>query len=94
MLRSPPSSSSVIPPPHGNLISKDNTRAYDLGELDQALFLYLDGHRESSSIQDHRENSGMRPPTLNIFPSWTCPGGLSDQRKRYEIIDAIDGAAK
>ncbi|XP_019186260.1 PREDICTED: transcription factor TGA2.2-like isoform X2 [Ipomoea nil] len=70
MLHSPPSSSSAIPPPHpGNFISKDSSGAYDLGELDQALFLYLDGHQESSSIQDHYENSGMRPPTLNIFPS-------------------------
>ncbi|XP_022742664.1 bZIP transcription factor TGA10-like isoform X2 [Durio zibethinus] len=58
------SSSSSIP---GNFISKD-TGAYDLGELDQALFLYLDG-QEPSSIQDQRHNSGMRPPTLNIFPS-------------------------
>nr|GMD39753.1 transcription factor HBP-1B(C38)-like [Ipomoea batatas] len=55
MLHSPPSSSSAIPPPHpGNFISKDSSGAYDLGELDQALFLYLDGHQESSSIQDHR----------------------------------------
>ncbi|XP_027070297.1 bZIP transcription factor TGA10 isoform X1 [Coffea eugenioides] len=58
------SSSSAIP---GNFISKD-TGAYDLGELDQALFLYLDG-QEPSAIQEQRQNSGMRPPTLNIFPS-------------------------
>ncbi|XWS56213.1 hypothetical protein CRYUN_Cryun09bG0066800 [Craigia yunnanensis] len=57
-------SSSSIP---GNFISKD-TGAYDLGELDQALFLYFDG-QDPSSIQDPRHNSGMRPPTLNIFPS-------------------------
>ncbi|OMO63092.1 hypothetical protein CCACVL1_22488 [Corchorus capsularis] len=59
------SSSSSIPP--GNFISKD-TGAYDLGELDQALFLYLDG-QDPSTIQEQRHNSGMRPPTLNIFPS-------------------------
>ncbi|XWS66417.1 hypothetical protein CRYUN_Cryun05aG0197500 [Craigia yunnanensis] len=59
-----PSSSSSIP---GNFTSKD-TGAYDLGELDQALFLYLDG-QDPSSIQDQRHNSGMKPPTLNIFPS-------------------------
>ncbi|XP_021281928.1 bZIP transcription factor TGA10 [Herrania umbratica] len=58
------SSSSSIP---GNFISKD-TGAYDLGELDQALFLYLDG-QDPSTIQEQRHNSGMRPPTLNIFPS-------------------------
>ncbi|XVE61230.1 hypothetical protein DITRI_Ditri06bG0023000 [Diplodiscus trichospermus] len=58
------SSSSSIP---GNFISKD-TGAYDLGELDQALFLYLDG-QDASTVQDQRHNSGMRPPTLNIFPS-------------------------
>ncbi|KAK8705302.1 hypothetical protein V6N13_048906 [Hibiscus sabdariffa] len=57
-------SSSSIP---GNFISKD-TGAYDLGELDQALFLYLDG-QDASTVQDQRHNSGMRPPTLNIFPS-------------------------
>ncbi|TMW89671.1 hypothetical protein EJD97_016832 [Solanum chilense] len=56
----------------GNFINKENNGgAYDLGELDQALFLYLDGQDpSSSSIQDHRQNNyGMRPPTLNIFPS-------------------------
>ncbi|XP_022766760.1 bZIP transcription factor TGA10-like [Durio zibethinus] len=58
------SSSSSIP---GNFISKD-TGAYDLGELDQALFLYFDG-QDPSSIQDQKHNAGMRPPTLNIFPS-------------------------
>ncbi|KAE8694781.1 TGACG-sequence-specific DNA-binding protein TGA-2.1 [Hibiscus syriacus] len=56
--------SSSIP---GNFISKD-TGAYDLGELDQTLFLYLDG-QDPSTVQDQRLNSGMRPPTLNIFPS-------------------------
>lgn len=35
--------------------SKENGGAYDLGELDQALFLYLDGQdHPSSSIQDQR----------------------------------------
>ncbi|XP_016453970.1 bZIP transcription factor TGA10-like isoform X1 [Nicotiana tabacum] len=58
-------SSSAIP---GSLISKDSAGAYDLGELDQALFQYLDG-QDPSSIQEQRQNSGMRPPTLNIFPS-------------------------
>ncbi|XP_050226493.1 bZIP transcription factor TGA10 [Mercurialis annua] len=62
------SSSSSIPA--GSFISKD-AGAYDLGELDQALFLYLDG-QDPSTVQDQRQSSssgGMRPPTLNIFPS-------------------------
>ncbi|XP_021678564.1 bZIP transcription factor TGA10-like isoform X2 [Hevea brasiliensis] len=58
------SSSSSIP---GTFISKD-AGAYDLGDLDQALFLYLDG-QDPSTVQDQRQSSGMRPPTLNIFPS-------------------------
>ncbi|KAK8628762.1 hypothetical protein V6N13_009345 [Hibiscus sabdariffa] len=58
------SSSSSIP---GNFIRKDSG-SYDLGELDQSFFLYLDG-QDPSTIQDQRNNSGMRPPTLNIFPS-------------------------
>ncbi|KAK7259484.1 hypothetical protein RIF29_25092 [Crotalaria pallida] len=65
------SSSSSIP---GNYIRSKDSGAYDLGELDQALFLYLDGQAAdpSSVHQDQRQNSsssGMRPPTLNIFPS-------------------------
>ncbi|PPD79097.1 hypothetical protein GOBAR_DD23969 [Gossypium barbadense] len=48
--------------------SNKDSGAYDLGELDQALFLYLDG-QDTSTVQDQRNNSGMRPPTLNIFPS-------------------------
>lgn len=38
-----------------NRNKENNGGAYDLGELDQALFLYLDGQDpSSSSIQDHR----------------------------------------
>ncbi|KAF5191531.1 Transcription factor tgal4 [Thalictrum thalictroides] len=50
--------------------NKDTTGAYDLGDLDQALFLYLEAqdNHHSSSVQDQRQNSGTRP-TLNIFPS-------------------------
>ncbi|KAF9679706.1 hypothetical protein SADUNF_Sadunf06G0042400 [Salix dunnii] len=64
------SSSSSIP---GNFMSKD-AGAYDLGELDQALFLYLDGQNPSTVNQEQRRvcaesGAGMRPPTLNIFPS-------------------------
>ncbi|XP_077215052.1 bZIP transcription factor TGA10-like isoform X2 [Tasmannia lanceolata] len=57
-------SSSSMP---GNFISKESG-AYDLGELDQALFLYLEG-QDHSSIHEQRQSSGIRPPTLNIFPS-------------------------
>ncbi|KAM6571609.1 hypothetical protein CsatA_015689 [Cannabis sativa] len=77
MINQSSSSSSL-----GNFISKDSNStsgAYDLGELDQALFLYLDGqdHHPSNNFQDqhhhHQRQSsggtGMRPPTLNIFPS-------------------------
>ncbi|XP_068641311.1 bZIP transcription factor TGA10-like isoform X2 [Aristolochia californica] len=56
-------SSSSVP---GNFIKE--TGAYDLGELDQALFLYLEG-QDHSSAQEQRHGSGIRPPTLNIFPS-------------------------
>lgn len=38
--------------------NKDNSGAYDLGELDQALFLYLDG-QEPSSIQDQRREFSL-----------------------------------
>ncbi|GER57148.1 transcription factor [Striga asiatica] len=65
---SSPSSTSVA---HGsfNSISNKDGGAYDLGELDQALFMYLEG--QDQSTQDQRENLGaMRPQhTLNIFPS-------------------------
>lgn len=67
----PSSSSSSMP---SNYLNKDSS-AYDLGELDQAFFLYLDGQAQAdpSSVQDQRQNSsssGMKPPpTLNIFPS-------------------------
>lgn len=50
---------------------KDGAGPYDLGEFDQALFLYLDGQNpnSSSSLQEQNTNAGARPPTLNIFPS-------------------------
>ncbi|KAK4798372.1 hypothetical protein SAY86_030698 [Trapa natans] len=85
-LQSPASSSSI---PAGNFIGKDARATYDLGELDQALFLYFDRNEPSppSTVQDQRQGSGMRPPTLNIFPSQPmhvepsnnkgCAGGLA-----------------
>ncbi|KAL8142911.1 hypothetical protein V2J09_015943 [Rumex salicifolius] len=91
MMPSSSSSSSVNPTSAvGTYIGRDGGGGggYDLGELDQALFLYLDGQPTSdhhhhhnnnnnnpnpnlnpSSAEDQRQNSGMRPPTLNIFPS-------------------------
>ncbi|KAG6429005.1 hypothetical protein SASPL_107044 [Salvia splendens] len=59
-----PSSSSAIP---GSFNISNDSSTYDLGELDQALFLYLDG--QDHSTHDLKQNYGMRPPTLNIFPS-------------------------
>ncbi|KAL5976021.1 bZIP transcription factor tga10 [Asimina triloba] len=38
---------------HGNFISKE-AGAYDLGELDQAFFLYFEGQDHPSSVQDQR----------------------------------------
>ncbi|XP_004493559.1 bZIP transcription factor TGA10-like isoform X2 [Cicer arietinum] len=63
--------SSSPPSVPGTYINKDSG-AYDLGELDQALFLYLNGQTDPSKVQDQKQmnsTSGMRPPTLNIFPS-------------------------
>lgn len=57
-------SSSSLP---ANLMSKDSG-AYELGEFDQALFLYLEG-QDHSSVQDQRQSSEGIRPTLNIFPS-------------------------
>lgn len=39
--------------------SKDSG-AYDLGELDQAFFLYLDGQADPSSVQDQRRELSLR----------------------------------
>ncbi|KAK9725718.1 hypothetical protein RND81_05G164200 [Saponaria officinalis] len=57
-----------------NTNNSNTTGAYDLGELDQALFLYLDGQTDQephhhSSSSSPGEGGIMRPPTLNIFPS-------------------------
>ncbi|KAL9240142.1 hypothetical protein vseg_014396 [Gypsophila vaccaria] len=56
--------------------SSNTTGAYDLGDLDQALFQYLDEQTNQAQSQDHYSSSSspgeggiMRPPTLNIFPS-------------------------
>ncbi|XXG48646.1 hypothetical protein AAC387_Pa02g3035 [Persea americana] len=59
------STSSSMP---GNYIRSKETGAYDLGELDQALFLYLEG-QDHASAQDQRQSTGEIRPTLNIFPS-------------------------
>ncbi|XP_062218466.1 transcription factor TGAL9-like isoform X2 [Phragmites australis] len=52
------SSSSI----HGSIIRKDSAAGYDMAELDQALFFYLNSQDQTSDIQEH-------PQTLNIFPS-------------------------
>lgn len=36
------------------LIRSKDSSTYDLGELDQAFFLYLDGQADPSSLQDQR----------------------------------------
>uniref|UniRef100_A0ACD5V896 Uncharacterized protein n=1 Tax=Avena sativa TaxID=4498 RepID=A0ACD5V896_AVESA len=46
---------------HGSIIRKDPNGYDDMGELDQALFLYLNS-QDQTSIQE-------QPQTLNIFPS-------------------------
>ncbi|KAF6158733.1 hypothetical protein GIB67_040247, partial [Kingdonia uniflora] len=83
------SSSSVNPA--GNFISKESTTttttngAYDLGELDQALFLYLEGQHDhqSSSLP---ESTGIRPPTLNIFPSQPMHVEPSNTRASVSLV--------
>jgi hypothetical protein len=47
--------------------SKD-AGAYDLGELDQALFLYLDGQDPSTVNQDQRREPSLSLP-LSLSPS-------------------------
>ncbi|KAL3841219.1 hypothetical protein ACJIZ3_025810 [Penstemon smallii] len=74
MMQSSNSSSSSSVHPGGSgifTISKDGGGGgvYDMGELDQALFLYLDSQDNQDQNHIIRQNSGMRPPTLNIFPS-------------------------
>ncbi|KAG8367932.1 hypothetical protein BUALT_Bualt16G0124100 [Buddleja alternifolia] len=49
-------------------ISKDGGAYDDMGEFDQALFLYLHG-QDNHSSQEQKNNSGIKPHTLNIFPS-------------------------
>ncbi|KAK3152398.1 hypothetical protein QOZ80_2BG0158350 [Eleusine coracana subsp. coracana] len=46
---------------HGSTIRKD-PGGYDMAELDQALFLYLNSQDQTTAIQEN-------PQTLNIFPS-------------------------
>ncbi|XP_042420413.1 bZIP transcription factor TGA10-like isoform X4 [Zingiber officinale] len=59
----PSSSSSSSQSMHGSFFMKSKEIGpYDLGELDQALFMYLDGQDHSASPQEQRQ-------TLNIFPS-------------------------
>ncbi|KAL3632433.1 bZIP transcription factor tga10 [Castilleja foliolosa] len=67
MMQSSSSSSSAVP---GSFNINNDGGAYDLGELDQALFLYLDGQDHQSAQDQQKQNPGMsRPHTLNIFPS-------------------------
>ncbi|KAL2501681.1 bZIP transcription factor family protein [Forsythia ovata] len=86
------SSSATIP---CNFISKD-TGAYDLGELDQALFLYLDSQEQSTAIEQ-RQNSGMRPHTLNIFPSQPMhvePSSTTETKAITGIVSSATSGSK
>ncbi|XP_028777649.1 bZIP transcription factor TGA10 [Neltuma alba] len=90
------SSSSSIPA--ANFLSKDSG-AYDLGDLDQALLLYLDGQADPSSInvQDQRQNSsssGMRPPTLNIFPSQPMHVDPPSSKASVELVSPQSSGSK
>ncbi|XP_071737527.1 bZIP transcription factor TGA10-like [Rutidosis leptorrhynchoides] len=76
-------SSSIRPSSNhinNNIMRNDGGGPYDLADLDQALFLYGEGQTATASdpsavsnIQDQQRqgsaSTGMRPPTLNIFPS-------------------------
>lgn len=52
----------------GVIRSKD-PGAYDLGELDQALFLYLDGHDPSAIQEQRRERLSLYRSFFSFF-SW------------------------
>ncbi|KAF9664683.1 hypothetical protein SADUNF_Sadunf16G0043700 [Salix dunnii] len=89
------SSLSSIP---GSFINKD-AGAYDMGELDQSLFLYLDGQDPSTVNQDQRQRGGgMRPPTLNIFPSQPMqvepPRTKANRTGATGIVSSADGGSK
>ncbi|KAI4300721.1 hypothetical protein L6164_034063 [Bauhinia variegata] len=88
------SSSSSLP---GHYLSKDSG-AYELGELDQALFLYLDGQTaDPSKFQDQRHNSsssGMRPPTLNIFPSQPMHVEPPSSKASMELVSPQSSGSK
>nr|GMC86125.1 transcription factor HBP-1B(C38)-like isoform X2 [Ipomoea batatas] len=72
---SSPSSSAVPAAPASawGFINKDGNGAYDLGELDHALLLYLHNinaqDQQPSLFQHHKQNSEWKPHTLDIFPS-------------------------
>ncbi|KAL5545506.1 hypothetical protein UlMin_005193 [Ulmus minor] len=85
------SSSSSI----NNFLSKEAS-AYDLGDLDQALFLYLDG-QEPSNVQEQRQmntSHGMRPPTLNIFPSQPMHVEPSSSKVSTGLVSPIPSGSK
>ncbi|KAL8225303.1 hypothetical protein R6Q57_017860 [Mikania cordata] len=72
--------SSSIRTANNNTMRNDGGGPYDLSDLDQSLLFYGEGQAATagdqsalSTIQDHHRqgssSSGIRPPTLNIFPS-------------------------
>ncbi|WJX83952.1 bZIP transcription factor tga10, variant 3 [Trifolium repens] len=91
--------SSSSPSVPGSYINNKDSGAYDLGELDQALFLYLNGQNDPTSVHEQKQNSsssGMRPPTLNIFPSqpmYVEPSS-SNSKASMELISSETSGSK
>ncbi|URE41358.1 hypothetical protein MUK42_03365 [Musa troglodytarum] len=60
MIHPSPSSSSSM---HASFIRNKESGSYDLGELDQALFMFLDGQDHSTSAQEQKPSSGASKPS-------------------------------
>ncbi|XP_009418242.2 bZIP transcription factor TGA10 isoform X1 [Musa acuminata AAA Group] len=80
----PSSSSSSM---HGSLMRSKEAGAYDLGELDQALFFSLDEQDHSISGQEQRQ-------TLNIFPSQPMHVQTSTKGGKSLASPATSGSKK
>ncbi|KAG2405688.1 bZIP transcription factor [Vigna angularis] len=80
------SSSSSIP---GNYLRGKDSGAYDLGELDQAFFLYLDGQADPSTVQDQRHSLCWVTPKACLADSY-----LQQLRTSFDQILAEKGGAE
>ncbi|KAG0502537.1 hypothetical protein HPP92_002609 [Vanilla planifolia] len=79
----PPSSSSI----HASNMSKEGGGlTYDLGELDQALFLYLDG-QDHSSAQEQRRIHVCRDSQHISFSAHAC--GANKQEQTMQIGNSV-----